>query len=241
MSYDPRQQSQAAAYGSSAQIDVGLQSHMRHVYNTMGLGLVATGVSAWTVAHVPAVFNMIFGTPLAFVVMFAPLAFIFFGFSPSRMQRWPVGKIRTMFYVFAALMGLSLSTIFKVYTDTSIVRAFLIAAGMFAATSIYGYTTRRDLTGLGSFMFMGLIGILIASIVNLFMASSMVAFAASFLGVFIFTGLAAFETQRIKETYAYGNHMQEANDKMAVLGALGLYLNFINLFQSLLHLLNNQR
>ena len=238
MSYDPIKTAAASGYGTA--VDAGLQAHMRGVYNTMGIGLLVTAITAFLVANTPVLMQAIFGTPLMYVVMLAPLAFIFFGFTPARMQRAPVSQIRTMFYLFAAAMGLSMASIFAVYTATSITRVFFVTAAMFAGTSIYGYTTKRDLAGMGSFMMMGLIGIVIASIVNLFMQSSGLQFALSFLGVFIFTGLAAWETQRIKEMYSYGARMQEANDKMAVLGALSLYLNFINLFQSLLHLMGNR-
>lgn len=219
-------------------IDAGLQSYMQDVYKTMTFGLVVTGLTAFLVSSVPALMQVIFGTPLMYVVMLAPLAFIFFGFSPARMQRWPVGKIRGMFYLFSALMGLSLASIFIAFTMTSIVRVFFITAATFAAAGIYGYTAKKDLTAMGSFLFMGLIGIVIASVVNLFLGSSALQFAVSVIGVLVFTGLTAFETQRLKEVYAEGYH--EANQKMAVMGALSLYLNFINLFQSLLHLMGNR-
>lgn len=230
-------------YGSTASagvIDVGLQAHMRSVYNTMGIGLVVTGLVAFAVAAMPALHPVLFGTPLAWVVMLAPLGFLFFGFTPGRIARWPASQIRTMFYVFSAVMGLSMAAIFLVFTAESIARVFFITAATFGAVSLYGYTTKRDLAAMGSFMFMGLIGIFIASIVNLFLGSSMVQFIVSALGVIIFTGLTAWETQRIKETYAMVAAGDDSNAKMAVMGALSLYLNFINLFQSLLHLMGNR-
>lgn len=237
MSYDPRH-TQTAAYGTDRVIDSGLQAHMRGVYNTMGIGLVVTGLVAYATANFPPLFNAIFGTPLQWVVVFAPLAFLWLGFTPSRIQRMSTSSLRMAFFGFAALMGLSLSTIFVVFTEESIARVFFVTAGAFAATSLYGYTTKRDLAGMGSFMFMGLIGIFFASIVNIFMGSEMVQFVVSVLGVVIFTGLAAWETQQLKESYVYGN--DAANGKMAVVGALGLYLSFINLFQSLMHLMGSR-
>lgn len=235
MNYNPRTQ---AAYGSDQLVDSGLQSFMRGVYNTMGLGLVITGLVAFATAHTPALFNAIYGSPLQWVVIFAPLAFVLFGFTPGRIARLSGTQVRTLFYLFAALMGLSMATVFVVFTNESIARVFFVTAATFAATSIYGYTTKKDLTRMGSFLFMGLIGIVIASVINVFMGSETVQFVVSVLGVVIFTGLAAWETQRLKETYAYG--AGEANDKLATMGALGLYLSFINLFQSLLHLMGNR-
>lgn len=227
-----------AAYGSDQVVDAGLQGFMRGVYNTMGFGLVITGVVAFATAQSPAMLQAIFGTPLKWVVMLAPLAFIFFGFTPARVARMQPAQVRTLFYVFAAVMGLSMASIFAVFTGESIARVFFVTAATFAATSLYGYTTKRDLSGMGSFMFMGMIGIFIAMIVNLFLQSAMVHFVVSVLGVVIFTGLAAFETQMLKETYRYGGG--SANDKLATMGALNLYLSFVNLFQFLLSLMGNR-
>ena len=230
----------AQGYASTREIDLGLQAHMRQVFNTMGLGLVVTGLTAFAVANTPALFNLIFGTPLAWVAMLAPLAFLWFGFTPSRMQRMPAQKVKTTFYLFSALMGLSMAVLFQVFTGASITRVFFITAATFSAMSLYGYTTKRDLTGMGSFLFMGLIGIFIAAMVNLFLQSAMVQFVVSVIGVVVFTGLTAWDVQRLKEGYALA-HGDEANSKMATMGALSLYLNFINLFQMLLHLLGDRR
>jgi FtsH-binding integral membrane protein len=235
MNYTQRPQ---AAYGTDQLVDSGLQSFMRGVYNTMGIGLVVTGLVAFATASSDQMMALIYGTPLKWVVMLAPLAFVFLGFTPARMARMNPGQARTLFYVFAAVMGLSMAAIFVVFTGESIARVFFVTAGAFAATSLYGYTTKKDLTRMGSFMFMGLIGIVIASLVNLFIGSEMVQFVVSVLGVVIFTGLTAWETQMLKETYVYGGGA--ANDKLAISGALGLYLSFINLFQSLLHLMGNR-
>ncbi len=244
MSYDPLNNpsgnSPTGRTGyQAAAIDAGLQSYMRGVYHTMGIGLVLTGLSAFAVANIPALFHLIFGTPLSYVVMFAPLVFLWFGFTPARMARMPVQKLTTMFSLFSILMGLSLASIFVVYTGASIASTFFITAATFAATSLYGYTTKRDLAGAGSFLFMGLIGIVIASVVNIFLHSAMVQFVVSIIGVVVFTGLTAWETQNLKVTYRAG--ATEANAKMALAGALSLYLNFINLFMILLQFTGNRR
>lgn len=221
-----------------AQYDEGLRQHMLRVYNYMFVGLVLTGLVAFVAASTPAVVNAIYGTPLQWVVMLAPLGFVFFlSFKVNSMS---AAKAQMLFWVFCGVMGLSLSYIFLVFTGASIVRVFFITAAMFAGTSLYGYTTKRDLTGLGSFMMMGLIGIIIASLVNIFIASSALQFAVSVIGVLVFTGLTAWDTQRIKEMYDEGMGA-ESNNKLAVMGALSLYLNFINLFTMLLQLMGSQR
>ena len=224
----------------AATYDAGLRTHFQSVYNTMSIGLVLTGVVAYAVSHVAVLRETILGTPLAFVFMLAPLAFLFFGFSTKVIARKSATQIRTMFYVFAAVFGVSLATIFLAYTGASVARVFFITAGMFAATSVYGYTTKRDLAGMGGMMVMGAIGIMIAMLVNLFLKSPMMDFVISGAGVIIFTGLTAWDTQNIKETYneTYGG---ESNSKMAVLGALSLYMNFINLFMFMMRLLGDRR
>lgn len=228
----------AAASMSRATFDAGLRAHMMRVYNYMMGGLAITGATSFAVANIPALYNAIFGTPLAFLVMLSPLAFIFFmGF---RAHRTSASTLQTMFWAFCGVMGLSMATIFVAYAGADIARAFFITAAMFGGTSLYGYTTRRDLTGVGSFMVMGMIGLLIASLVNIFLASSALQFAVSVASVIIFTGLTAWDTQRIKEQYAEGYGI-EANQKLAVMGALSLYLNFINLFQSILALTSDRR
>lgn len=213
--------------------DEGLRQHMLRVYNYMALGLVITGVVAFIVGTTPALYVPIFTTPLKWVVMLAPLAFVFF-FS-FRIQSMSAGTAQLMFWAFCAVMGLSLASIFLVFTGTSIARTFFIAAAMFGAMSLYGYTTKRDLTQFGSFLIMGLIGVIIASIVNIFLGSSALQFAISVIGVFVFLGLTAWDTQTIKEQYSE-NFDAESQQKLAVFGALSLYLSFVNLFQLLLHL-----
>jgi len=220
------------------EIDVGLRQYMLKVYNYMTGGLVVTGLVAFFVANSPALLSAIFGTPLAWVVMLAPLGFVLlFSF---RLQRMSTGTAQLLYWAFAALMGLSLSTIFIVFTHASIARVFFITAATFAGMSLYGYTTRRDLAGLGSFMFMGLIGIVIASLVNIFLASSALQFAVSVIGVIVFVGLTAWDTQQIKEMYVEGE-TDEMGTKKAIFGALRLYLDFINLFIMLMQLLGNRR
>lgn len=232
-------QDRLQTYGTSAGalFDEGLRQHMLRVYNYMAIGLVITGLVAFVVGTTPALYVPIFSTPLKWVVMLAPLAFVFF-FS-FRLQTMSAASAQTAFWAFSAVMGLSLASVFLVFTGASIARTFFIAATMFGATSLYGYTTRRDLSKFGSFLMMGLIGIVIASIVNIFLGSSALQFAVSVIGVIVFTGLTAWDTQNIKEQYAE-NAGQESNQKLAVFGALSLYLNFVNIFQLLLSLTGQQ-
>ncbi|WP_159952558.1 Bax inhibitor-1/YccA family protein [Rhizobium sp. 18065] len=224
-------------YGSQAQsaalFDEGLRQHMLRVYNYMGLGLAITGLVAYFVGSTPALYVPIFSSPLKWVVMLAPLAFVFF-FS-FRIQTMSASTAQMTFWAFCAVMGLSLASVFLVFTGASIARTFFITATMFGATSLYGYTTKRDLAKMGSFLMMGLIGIVIASVVNIFLGSSALQFAVSVIGVVVFVGLTAYDTQNIKEQYAE-NVDQESQQKLAVFGALSLYLNFVNLFQMLLSL-----
>ncbi|TIU86278.1 MAG: Bax inhibitor-1/YccA family protein [Mesorhizobium sp.] len=217
---------------AGAVYDEGLRKHMLRVYNYMGLGLVVTGLVAFFVASTPALYVPIFSSPLKWVVMLAPLAFVMlFSF---KMQTMSAASAQTMFWAFCAVMGLSLASVFLVFTSTSIARTFFVAATMFGATSLYGYTTRRDLTQFSSFLIMGLIGVVIASLVNLFLGSTALQFAISVIGIAVFVGLTAWDTQTIKEQYAE-NFDAESQQKLAVFGAFSLYLNFINIFQLLLN------
>ena len=224
--YNPAIQSQAA-------FDEGLRKHMLRIYNYMGLGLIITGLVAFIVGTTPALYVPIFSSPLKWVVMLAPLAFVFF-FS-FKLQTMSASAAQMTFWAFCAVMGLSLASVFLVFTGASIARTFFIAATMFGATSLYGYVTKRDLAKFGSFMIMGLIGVMIASIVNIFLGSSALQFAVSVIGIIVFVGLTAWDTQNIKEQYAE-NFDQESQQKLAVFGALSLYLNFVNIFQLLLSL-----
>lgn len=217
---------------TGAVYDEGLRQHMLRVYNYMGVGLVVTGVIAFVVASTPALYVPIFSSPLKWVVMLAPLAFVLlFSF---RIQTMSAAGAQAMFWAFCAVMGLSLASVFLVFTGTSIARTFFIAATMFGATSLYGYTTKRDLTQFSSFLIMGLIGVVIASIVNIFLGSTALQFAISVIGIAVFIGLTAWDTQTIKEQYAE-NFGAESQQKLAVFGAFSLYLNFINIFQLLLN------
>jgi hypothetical protein len=219
-------------------VDEGLRAYMLSVYNYMGLGLAITGVVAFLVASTPALYGPIFGTPLKWVVMLAPLGFVFF--LGAKIRTMSVGAAQLTFWLFAAVMGLSLASIFLVFTGESIARVFFITAGTFGAMSLYGYTTKRDLSAWGSFLFMGLIGIIIAMLVNLFIASSALHFAISVIGVLVFTGLTAYDTQRIKEMY-YELDGADVVARKAIMGALNLYLDFINMFVMLLHLFGATR
>ncbi|HEX8534736.1 MAG TPA: Bax inhibitor-1/YccA family protein [Allosphingosinicella sp.] len=222
----------AQSYSQSAiPFNAGLRRHMLGIYNNMALGLVITGVVAALVASTPALYQPIFGTPLKWVAMFAPLAFIFF--LSFRMERMSVGSARTAFFAFAAVMGVSMASIFLVFTETSIARTFFIAAAMFLAVSLWGYTTKSDLSKWTTFLFMGLVGVVIASIVNVFLGSSTLQLIVSIAGVIVFTGLTAWDTQRAKSDYIAFAGTEHA-EKLGIMGALSLYLNLVNLFQLLL-------
>ncbi|MES2442256.1 MAG: Bax inhibitor-1/YccA family protein [Pseudomonadota bacterium] len=222
---------------AAARFDEGLRRHMLGIYRNMGIGLAITGLVALAVAATPPLAALIFGTPLKWVAMFAPLAFIFF--FTFRIERMSAAGARTAFYAFAAVMGVSMASIFLVFTGTSIASAFFTAAAMFAGLSLWGYTTKRDLTGLGSFLFIGLIAVIGVSIVNLFLGSSMLQIIISIVGVAVFAGLTAWDTQRLKSEYiAYAG--TQAAEKLAVMGALSLYLNLINMFQLLLGLMGER-
>ena len=227
-----------AGTAQQALIDEGLRAHMLRVYNYMASGLALTGIIAYFTAHSPAMMNAIYSTPLQWVVMLAPLGFVMFlSFGLHRMS---FTAAQAVFWAFAAAMGLSLAYIFVIYTGASIARVFFITAGTFAAMSLYGYTTKKDLSRFGSFLFMGLIGIIIAGLVNIFLQSSALQFAISVIGVLVFVGLTAYDTQNIKNEYA--EHFdQETSGKLAISGALRLYLDFINLFIMLLHLFGGRR
>jgi FtsH-binding integral membrane protein len=218
-------------------IDVGLRQYMLTIYNYMASGLALTGIVAYAAAS-SGFYASIAGTPLFWVVLLAPLGIVFW--LSMGIQRMSAGTAQALFWVYSALMGLSLAGIFLVYTGASIARVFFITGGTFAAMSLVGYTTKRDLTKFGSFLIMGLIGIIIASVVNMFIASSALQFAISVIGVLVFVGLTAWDTQRIKEMYLASDDGQTASKK-AVMGALQLYLDFINLFMMLLQLFGQRR
>jgi FtsH-binding integral membrane protein len=226
-----------AAAGTQARFDEGLRRHMLGIYRNMGIGLALTGLVALAVASTPALVALIFGTPLKWVAMFAPLAFVFF--FQFRIDRMTTATARASFFAFAAIMGVSMASIFLVFTGQSIAMAFFTAAAMFAGLSLWGYTTGRDLTGMGSFLIVGLFAVIGASLINLFLGSSLLQMGLSAVGVLVFAGLTAWDTQRLKSEYlAFAG--TQATEKLAVMGALSLYLNLINMFQLLLGLMGQR-
>ena len=239
-------------------IDAGLRAHMNKVYGTMSVGMLITALAAWAIAGIAVTTDptsgvmlrngqylsdfgaLLYTSPLRWVVMLAPLGMIFaFGAVTNRIS---AAGAQLFFWVFAALIGLSLSSIFLVYTSFSIVQTFLVTAIAFAGLSLWGYTTKKDISGWGSFLIMGVIGLLVAMIINWFLQSPAMMYAISMIGVLIFAGLTAYDTQRIKSTYiAHAHHGdQEWLDKSAIHGALNLYLDFLNMFQFLLMFMGSQ-
>ena len=235
-----------AASGARVDIDQGLRAYMIKVYNLMGLGLLITGLAAWGAfqlaitgdGQLTGFGQLIYASAFRWVVILAPLAAVMF--LSFRIQSMSVAAAQTTFWVYAGLVGLSLSTIFLVYTGTSITQTFFATAAAFGGLSLYGYTTRRDLSAFGSFLIMGVIGLLIAMLINIFLQSSALAFAISAIGVLVFAGLTAYDTQRIKEMYFEGDVADVAGRK-AIMGALQLYLDFINLFMFLLQFMGDRR
>jgi FtsH-binding integral membrane protein len=212
---------------------------MLQVYNKMGIALVISGVISFLVSNSPAIMNAIFSTPLKYVSLFAPLGFVmYFG---AKINKVSAATAQTYLWIFASIMGVSLAPIFVIYTGSSIAKVFFISASLFGSMSLYGYTTKRDLTGMGSFLMMGLIGIILASLVNMFLKSSALEFAISIIGVLIFTGLTAYDSQKIKNMYQQVAGNAESLSKAATIGALSLYMDFINLFIMLLRLFGNRR
>jgi FtsH-binding integral membrane protein len=235
---------QTAAAGA---IDAGLRAHMLRVYNYMLIGLALTGATAWLTAEtafgelfyrVNPVNHAMGLTLLGMVALFAPLGLVLF--MSFRIDRMSVGAAQATFWGYAGLVGIGLAPILLVYTGASVAQVFFISAATFGAMSLWGYTTKADLSGFGSFLFMGLIGIVIASVVNLFLHSAMMTFVISIIGVLVFTGLTAYDTQSIKESYVASDDGTVAGRK-AIFGALRLYLDFINLFVMLMQLLGNRR
>lgn len=230
--------------------DAGLRAYMLRVYNYMLVGLGLTGATAWMTANVPAIRGLFYQvvqtangpamglSGLGWIALFAPLGLVLF--LSFRINRMSVTAAQTTFWVYAGLVGVSLAPILLIYTGASVAQVFFITAATFGAMSLFGYTTGRDLSGFGSFLFMGLFGIIIAMVVNMFVHSSMMQFVISVMGVLIFTGLTAYDTQTIKESYS-ANMDGTAQGRGAIIGALRLYLDFINLFIMLMQLLGNRR
>jgi hypothetical protein len=225
------------AQAQAAAIDVGLRAYMLRVYNYMCVALALSGAVAFFVSTSPALTQAIFNTPLKWVVFLAPLGLVFF--LSARINKMSAAAAQTTFWIFAGLMGMSLASIFIAYTPESVTRVFFITAGAFAGLSLVGYTTKKDLSGMGTFLFMGVIGLVIAMVVNMFLGSSMLQLGISVLGVLIFAGLTAYDTQKIKLMY-YEADSEEVATKKSIMGALKLYLDFLNMFIFLMHIFGNR-
>lgn len=237
-------QAYAGAQTQTAEYDEGLRAYMLKVYNYMAAALAFTGAIAFFGSTSEALISTIYNaqggmTGIGWVIALAPLGFVFF--LSAKVHSMQLQTAQICFWAFSALMGLSLTSIFLLYTGESIARVFFITAGVFGAMSLYGYTTKKDLTSMGSFLIMGLFGIIIASLVNLFLQSAAMQFIISFIGVFIFIGLTAYDTQRVKNTYHMLGGNAEVVSKAAIMGALSLYLDFINLFIMLLRFFGERR
>ena len=237
MAIGPNRKVMSQAQAEAAAVDVGLRAYMLRVYNYMGVALALSGAVAFLVSTSPAMQQVIFGTPLMWVVFLAPLGLVFF--LSARIHKMSAAAAQTTFWVFAALMGMSLASIFIAYTPESITRVFFITAGAFAGLSLVGYTTKKDLSGMRTFLFMGVIGLIIAMVVNMFLGSSMLQLGISIIGVLIFAGLTAYDTQQIKLMY-YEADGAEVATKKSIMGALKLYLDFLNMFIFLMHIFGNR-
>jgi uncharacterized protein len=229
----------------AAEIDAGLRAYMLRVYNYMALALAVTGIAALatfnlavTDGQLTQFGSLIYTSPLKWVVIFAPLAMVFF--LSFRINSMSVTAAQTTFWIYSALVGVSLSMIFMIYTATSITQTFFVTAAAFGALSLYGYTTKRDLSAMGSFLIMGVFGLILAMLVNLFLQSSALQFAISAIGVLVFAGLTAWDTQKIKGMYDYVAHDETMMGRTAIMGALSLYLDFINMFMFLLYFFGNR-
>jgi FtsH-binding integral membrane protein len=239
------------AVATADMVDAGLRAHMLRVYNYMVGALALTGAVAYGVANTPALLNLFFHqvltqggttwapTILGYVVVFAPLALVLL--LSFRIMQMSQAAAQAVFWLYAAMVGASLATILLFYTGASVAMTFFVTAGTFGVMSLYGYSTKRDLTGMGNFLFMGLIGILLASLANFFFKSPAINFVISILGVLIFTGLTAYDTQKIKNTYYMIGGDTAVAGKAAIMGALALYLDFLNIFLFLLRFMGNRR
>jgi len=238
MAFETRSQYGSSAQVEAASVDAGLRQYMLGVYNYMASGLALTGIVALLLSSSPEAMAAIFGTPLKWVIMLAPLGLVFF--LGARLGQMQVSTARTLFWVYAGLMGASLSSIFLIYTGQSVAQVFFITAAAFGSLSLYGYTTKRNLSAFGSFLVMGLFGLIIASVVNMFLHSSAMAFVISAAGVLIFSGLTAWDTQQIRDMYWQGDSSDVAGKK-SIMGALMLYMDFVNLFLMLLQFFGVRR
>lgn len=220
----------------SREIDQGLRTHLNSIYNRMAVGVLITGLVAFFVGQSQEALNAIFNTPLKWVVMLSPLAVVWFGFNPAKMS---ANQMRVSFVVLSILYGLSFGAIFAIYSAESIAKAFFVTAGAFAGLSIFGYTTKKDLSAMGKFAIMGIIGVLILGLVNMFVGSSLLMNIVSVVSLIAFAGMTAYQTQQMKEMYspAYG---AESNSRMGWMAALNLYISFIAMFQSIMHLMGSR-
>ena len=238
MAIGPNRKVMSRAQAEAAAVDAGLRAYMLRVYNYMCVALALTGAVAFFVSTSPTLLQAIYGTPLMWVVFLAPLGMVFF--LSARIHKMSAGTAQTMFWIFAGLVGLSLASIFIVYTGASVARTFFITAGAFAGLSLVGYTTKKDLSGMRTFLFMGVIGLIIAMVVNMFLGSSGLQLLISVAGVLIFAALTAYDTQQIKLMY-YEADSGEVATKKSIIGALRLYLDFLNMFIFLMHILGVAR
>ncbi len=238
MAIGPDRKFMTRTQAEAAQVDVGLRRYMLRVYNYMSVALALTGAVAFFVSTSPVMLQAIFGTPLQWVVMLAPLGLVFF--LSARIHKMSTGAAQISFWAFAALFGMSLASIFVIYTGASVTRVFFITAGAFAGLSLVGYTTKKDLSGMRTFLIMGVIGLIIAMVVNMFLASSGLQLLISVVGVLIFAGLTAYDTQQIKLAY-YEGDSRDVGEKKAIMGALKLYLDFLNMFIFLMHIMGVAR
>ena len=218
--------------------DSGLRKYLLNIYNYISIGLTITGATAFIIAKIPELFNLFFETPLRWILLFAPIGVIFY--LSAKIQQMTLNKAQTIFWIFSILTGISLAYIPYLYEGESLARVFLVTAGTFGTMSLYGHTTNKDLTAMGSLMMMGLLGTILASIVNLFFSSTAVEFAICMIGVISATGLIAWDTQKIRQSYLEGES-KEITSKKAIMGALNLYLNIINLFSFLLRLIGERK
>ncbi len=237
MAIGPNRKVMSRAQAEAAAVDVGLRAYMLRVYNYMCVALALTGAVAFYVSTSETLLYAIYGSPLKWVVFLAPLGLVFF--LSARINKMSASAAQTTFWIFAGLMGMSLASIFIVYTPESVTRVFFITSGAFAGLSLVGYTTKRDLSGMRTFLFMGVIGLVIAMVVNMFLASSGLQLLISVAGVLIFAGLTAYDTQQIKLMYMEADSA-EVTTKKSIMGALKLYLDFLNMFIFLMHILGNR-
>lgn len=227
---------QTSSSQSAVSFDAGLRAHMSRIYNRMTLGVLVTAVVSYFVGNSPELLAMITSGPQMWIIAFAPLAILLFGFNPAKMSAQALG---TSFFVISVLYGLSFAVIFQVFTGESIANAFFIATGMFAGLSIVGYTTKKNLDGIGNFAMMGVWGIFFLAIINIFIGSSLMSNVISVVSIIAFAGLTAWDTQRMKEMYS-PHADSEILNRVSWVGALELYIDFVAMFRSVLYLMGNR-